>query len=94
MLMHMNTVNALAIRKSLGRILKNMEKDAEPVVVTRDRKPVAALIPYEVFKSRFVDVISADEIRRLKDQIKRVQSPSHGEDSLSLLRRLRDGERL
>lgn len=94
MLMYMDTVNAITIRKSLGRILKSMERNADPVLVTRDRKPVAALIPYDLFKARFVDAMAQDELRHLKDRLKRVQSPSTGEDSLALLRRLRDGERL
>ena len=91
MFMLMNTVNALAIRKSLGRVLKQMDRTSEPVLVTRDRKPVAALIPFQLFKQRFVDVLAQDELNDLKKQLNRLQSVSTGEDTLASLCALREG---
>ena len=49
----MKSVNALAVRQSLGSILSDLEAGGEPVLVTRDRKPVAALVPIEIFRQRF-----------------------------------------
>ncbi len=89
--MHMNTINALAVRKSLGKILKDMERKSAPVLVTRDRKPVAALVPFQLFKQRFVDVMAQDELDDLKRQLTRLQSPSTGGDTLASLAALREG---
>jgi PHD/YefM family antitoxin component YafN of YafNO toxin-antitoxin module len=86
----MKSVNALQIRKSLGSVLKTMEQTKEPVLVTRDREPVAALIPMAIFRQRFVDFLSDDALRKAMDDLRELQSYSRGPDSLQELRRLRE----
>lgn len=88
---YMKTVNALAIRHSLGSILADLEAGGEPVVVTRDRKPVAALVPIEIFRQRFVDFVAGDALRAAMEELKVLQSASVGVDSLETLRALREG---
>ena len=87
----MKTVNALAVRKSLGAVLDQLEKGGEPVIVTRDRKPVAALVSIETFNQRFVDFLSQDKIKSMLALVesRRVKPVGPG-SSLDELRRLRD----
>jgi prevent-host-death family protein len=88
----MKTVNALAIRKSLGSVLLELERTEKPVCVTRDRKPVAVLIPFEMFRQRFVDFLSQDDVENAMRELEKFQSASTG-DSLRELAKLREGIR-
>jgi len=87
----MKSVNALAIRKSLGSVLRQMDAEHAPVLVTRDREPVAALVPIAMFRQRFVDFLAGDALKRALDDLTALQSPAAGKDSLVELRRLRSG---
>ncbi|MCC6357007.1 MAG: type II toxin-antitoxin system Phd/YefM family antitoxin [Verrucomicrobiae bacterium] len=87
----MKSVNALAVRQSLGSILSDLEAGGEPVLVTRDRKPVAALVPIEIFRQRFVDFVAGDALRAAMEELMALQSASSGADSLETLRALREG---
>jgi len=87
----MKSVNALAIRKSLGSVLRQIEVDHAPVLVTKDRKPVAALVPIAMFRQRFVDFMAHDALKQALDDLRSIQSASTGIDSLLELRRLREG---
>jgi len=90
MIMSMRSVNALAVRKGLGAVLDEMQTAGEPVLVTRDREPVAALVPIAIFRQRFVDFMAADAIDRAMEELAALQIQTTG-DSLSDLRALRDG---
>ncbi len=87
----MKSVNALAVRQSLGSILSDLEAGGEPVLVTRDRKPVAALVPIEIFRQRFVDFVAGDALRAAMEELTALQSAASGADSLETLRALREG---
>lgn len=86
----MKSVNALAVRQSLGAILADLEAGGKPVLVTRDRKPVAALVSIGMFRQRFVDFVAGDALRAAIDELKGLQSVSSG-DSVEALRALREG---
>lgn len=88
---HMKSVNALAVRQSLGSILAGLEAGGEPVLVTRDRKPVAALVPIGIFRQRFVDFLAGDALRVAMEELTALQSVSPGTDSTETLRALREG---
>jgi PHD/YefM family antitoxin component YafN of YafNO toxin-antitoxin module len=73
----MKTINALALRNNLGRVLDSLAESGEPVLV-------------EDFKRRFVDLQSEDEKKKLLATIERLRSPNiSGKDSLEVLRELR-----
>ena len=59
----METVNALELRQSLGKVLDRLEQDGGPIVVCRRRTPAAALVSLKDYRERFVDR-DADEQRR------------------------------
>lgn len=85
----MKTVNSLAVRKSLGAVLDALERDKKPVLVTRDKKAVAALVPLSIFKQRFVDYLTEDALQTALDELQRLQSIAASPNSLVELRKLR-----
>jgi PHD/YefM family antitoxin component YafN of YafNO toxin-antitoxin module len=86
----MKTINALALRNNLGRVLDSLAESGEPVLVSKGRIIKAVLITPEDFKRRFVDLQSEDEKKKLLATIERLRSPNiSGKDSLEVLRELR-----
>lgn len=86
----MKRINALEMRQSVGKVLRQLEKGGEPVMIERRRRPAAVLISLEDYQKRFADR-DADEKR--KEIVRRIRessftSPS-GETTLDLLRDLR-----
>ena len=88
----MKLVNALQLRQSLGRVLRQLERQGTPVLVARGRTPVAALISLKDYRERFADR-EADERRR--DVVARIRKLRFGRSAkgttLDLLRELRSG---
>lgn len=87
----MKTVSSLAVRRSLGAVLDSLERDKAPILVTRDQKTVAALVPLSIFKQRFVDYLAEDALEQALDELRQLQSVSAAPDSLVELRNLRAG---
>lgn len=89
----MKKINALELRKSLGKIISLLEEGGDPILVERGRKPAAVLISLEDFKERFVDK-DADERRlMLRDTIISMASQSNDKTSSEvLLRELRNSK--
>jgi prevent-host-death family protein len=88
----METVNALQLRQSLGRILKRLEKTGGPILLEKDRKPAAVIISLEDYRKRFVDV-EADRLRT--EMVERIRSAGLKTppevSTLDLLREVRGG---
>jgi len=88
----MKSVDALALRQSLGRVLKALERDGAPVLVERRRRPAAVLISLRDYQERFADR-DADERRR--EIVERINATRVGtrpkQTTLDMLRRLRAG---
>jgi prevent-host-death family protein len=86
----METVNALQLRQSLGRVLQRLHKTGRPILVEKDRKPAAVIISLEDYRKRFVDV-EADRLRaEVVERIKRAELRTpKGVSSLDLVRELR-----
>lgn len=86
----METVNALQLRQSLGRILKQLAKTGRPILLQKDRKPAAVIISLHDYRTRFVDV-EADQRRH--DMVERIKGATlrtpKGRSSLDLLREVR-----
>lgn len=86
----MNTVNALQVRQSFGKILKKLQKSDQPLLIEKGREPVAVLLSLKTFRERFVDY---REMEKREAIFKMAQkSAVHAkEDSLKVLRELRYG---
>jgi prevent-host-death family protein len=88
----METVNALQLRQSLGRVLRRLERTGRPILLEKDRKPAAVIISLEDYQKRFVDV-EADRVRvEMVERIRQagLRTPK-GVSSLDLLREARGG---
>lgn len=89
----MRTVNALKIRNNLGEILDSLEKNGEPILLSKERKIRAVLITPEDFKKRFLDKQAEENRKKLLQKIKDLRaSPVIQKDSLDVLRGLRGYE--
>ena len=88
----METVNALQLRQSLGRVLRRLEKTGRPILLEKDRKPAAVIISLQDYRTRFVDV-EADRLRaEMVERIKQAELRTpKGVSSLDLLREVRGG---
>ena len=67
----MKTTNAIDVRRSLGRVLAELEDGGEPVVVERTGKPVAVLVSIRDFRERFGDATAREEREALVEEILR-----------------------
>jgi PHD/YefM family antitoxin component YafN of YafNO toxin-antitoxin module len=83
-------VNALQLRQSLGSILLALGKKDDPIIVEKNREPVAVLISIKVFKERFVDFLDKEKQEELILLAKQSAKKS-SQNSLSILRELRYG---
>ncbi len=89
----MRTVNALKIRNNLGEVLDSLEKDGEPILLSKGRKIRAVLITPEEFKKRFLDKQVEEEKKKLLQRIKDFRADSViKKDSIDVLRGLRGYE--
>jgi prevent-host-death family protein len=88
----MKSVNALELRQSLGRVLRQLERGGAPILVQRGREPAAVLISLRDYRERFADREADEHRRAIVAQIKatRFASP-RGASTLDLLRELRAG---
>ena len=86
----MDTVNALELRQSLGKVLGRLEQDGAPILVCRGRTPAAALISLKDFRERFVDRDADDRRRTVVARLKGMtfERPVRG-TTLDMLRSLR-----
>ncbi len=86
----MITVNALKLRNNLGDILDRIDRDKEPVIITKGRKVRAVMITPEQFKARFLDLQAEEERTALLKAISDMRAGTTGDkSSLDILRELR-----
>ena len=86
----MDTVSATGLRQSLGKVLDQLERGSEPILVYRRGMPAAALVSLKDYRERFVDR-DADERRRAvvaRLRELKFKSPAAG-TTLDVLRDLR-----
>lgn len=86
----MQTVNALELRQSLGKVLDRLERDGAPIVVCRRRTPAAALVSLKDYRERFVDREADQRRRDIVARLKQLKfKPPTAGTTLDLLRDLR-----
>jgi PHD/YefM family antitoxin component YafN of YafNO toxin-antitoxin module len=89
----MRTVNAQKIKNNLGEVLDSLDKDGEPILLSKGRKIRAVLISPEEFKKRFLDKQFEEEKMKLLQRIKDFRADSViKKDSIDVLRGLRGYE--
>jgi len=86
----MEKTNALKLRQSLGAVLQMLKKSGQPILVEKDRVPVAVLISLEDFQKRFVDKTADAARTKIFDKIRNAGLKLPGKTpSLKLIRDLR-----
>lgn len=85
-------VTALELRNRLGSILDRLEKEQEPIIVEKDRRPRAVLLPLALYRERFLDYQEKALRDELVKEIRESAQPAV-RDTVAELRRLRYGDR-
>ena len=85
-------INALKIRQSFGEVLKKLKKSGEPIIIEKSRQPVAVLISYETFQSRFIDFQDQKKREALINELEN-ESVTASLSSIKVLREIRYGPR-
>ena len=86
----MKIVNALQIRKNLGKVLQELEETGEPILLSKGRKVRAALITFEDFQRRFIDRQAEEAQEKWRNALGELRAPRVGtRSSLDTLRELR-----
>ncbi len=88
----MRTVNAVKIKDNLVEVLDSLEKDGEPIFLSKGRKIKGVLITPEDFEEKFLERKSRVK-KKLVQKIKAFRANSViKEDSIHVLRVLRGYE--
>ena len=89
----MEKANALQLRQNMGRIIARLQKDGQPILLEKDRKPVAVLITIEDYQKRFVDFDADIRRKELVQEIRnsKLKTIDNQRTSLQILRELRYG---
>jgi prevent-host-death family protein len=88
----MKRVNALELRQSLGKVVASLQRNGEPVILEKRRRPVAVLISLRDFQERFVEKAAAEARGQILEEMDRLAIPSADPTpGVELLRELRGG---
>lgn len=83
-------VNALEIRQAFGSVLNKLSRNGTPIIIEKNREPVAVLISMKMFKERFIDYQDQQKRDELLKTFKESAKASKL-NSLEELRKLRYG---
>lgn len=83
-------VSALQVRQGFSKLLKKLQATDEPIIIERNRVPVAVMISFKAFKRQFLDYGKRQGRDELFAQFRNnaVNSPLN---SLAVLHQLRYG---
>ncbi|MFA5787434.1 MAG: type II toxin-antitoxin system Phd/YefM family antitoxin [Actinomycetota bacterium] len=65
----MRRLSALQLRQSLGKAIEALQRDGEPILLERGRKPVAVLISLRDFQERFAEKAAAEARDRVLQEM-------------------------
>jgi PHD/YefM family antitoxin component YafN of YafNO toxin-antitoxin module len=89
----MRQVNALKIRNHLGEVLDLLQKEGEPILISKGRKISTVLITPEQYQRRFLDYQTEEQKRKMLENLTSMRANRIGSrDSLAILRELRHGK--
>lgn len=88
----MRRVNALELRQSLGKVVAALQRNGEPIILEKGRRPVAVLISLRDFQERFVEKAAAEARAQVLQEMDRLASTSADPTpGVEILRELRGG---
>jgi hypothetical protein len=65
----MKEINAVQLRQSLSRLVRDLERNGDPVILRLGRRRVGAIVSLRDFHERFVLKVAEEERKRLVDEI-------------------------
>ncbi len=77
----MKKVNALELRQSMGKVIDQLLKTGEPILLEKGRNPVAVLISIRDYEERFVEKEAADRRRKIIEDIENMARSSYSTES-------------
>ncbi len=81
-------VNALKIRNEFGRVLESLKESGKPIIIEKNRIPVAVLISLEDFQNRFIDYRETEKKKEIISLFRKNLVKSK-KNSLTEIRKLR-----
>jgi prevent-host-death family protein len=86
----MESVNALQLRQSLGKIIARLRRTKRPILLKKGREPVGVLISLEDFEERFAEKEATERRLQLLEEIEALARPSTDKrEATDILRNLR-----
>jgi antitoxin (DNA-binding transcriptional repressor) of toxin-antitoxin stability system len=61
----MKRVNALQLRQAMGKVLAALERNGEPILLEKGRKPVGVIISIRDYQERFAEKAAAEARERV-----------------------------
>ena len=86
-----NVVNALAFRQAFGAYLDKIANDQVPLIIEKNHKKIAVLIPIETYEKRFYDLLQEFKSSGIIEKFKKSSIKSK-ENSTQILRNIRYGK--
>jgi PHD/YefM family antitoxin component YafN of YafNO toxin-antitoxin module len=71
----MRTVNAAELRQSLGRLVRNLERKGEPILLKLGSRPVGVIVSLRDFEERFAFRAAREKRRKLVEEILQDRRP-------------------
>lgn len=65
----MKRVNALQLRQSMGKVLSELDRTGEPILLEKGRKPVGVIVSLQDYQERFAERVAAEARARIFDEI-------------------------
>jgi PHD/YefM family antitoxin component YafN of YafNO toxin-antitoxin module len=89
----MKRVNALELRKSLGKVVEELQATGEPILLERGRRPVGVIISLQDYEQRFVAKDAAEARDRAVARLQEMaRASADGRPVAEVVRALRYGE--
>lgn len=89
----MKHISAVQLRQSVGKVVKMLEKNNEPVILDKGNKAVAVLISIKDFNERFVERAAEEARIELAKKIDKIAMVSiNSTPAEDVLRELRDSQ--
>jgi prevent-host-death family protein len=85
-------LGSLMLRQQFGAVLDKMRDGADPIIIEKNSTPIAVLMPYELFKQRFIELQSEEDKHQLLNKFLSAKK-TYQKDTTSLIRDLRYGSK-
>jgi prevent-host-death family protein len=87
----MDKISALTLRKKLGSVLDDVVDKKKAVTITRNNKPLVAIVPYEEYEKGEARAVRLGGASAKMDKLRQKLAPKlRGLDTAAVIRELRE----